>query len=160
MMNCPSYASVSVPFVSGANFREADFTSVAQSGWVFQLAETSAKPGNFDLCVYTGSPVAGVLVVERQDDLSSIQYLTNLGCTKYTLAEVLTVAVEKSGDQFIASEPRRGWYGYGDSEVEAIGSFASGLVEELESLTAREDRLNQHLRDELGQLRSVVIPRR
>ncbi len=154
-------ASVSVPFVvSGANVAAGKVTSVASSGWSFQQGETPRRSDPFDLSVYVGSPVSGVLIVEHPNDVNSIRYLTDLGCQNYRLAEVLTVAIEKSGDQFIAREPRRGWYGYGDSEERAIGSFASSLVEELEGLGAREDQLSQHLREELGQLRSVVIPQR
>jgi len=150
--------SFSLPFVvSGANVSEGSFTSVASSGWSFQQAETPAW-STFDF--YVGSPVSGTWIVEQLNDLDSIWYLTDLDSQNYRLGEVLTVAVEKSGDQFIASEPRRGWFGYGDSEDRAIGNFASGLVEELEGLSAREGQLSQHLREELAQLRSVVIPRR
>ncbi len=161
--NSSSRASFSLPFVvSGANVREANasegyFTSVASSGWSFQQAETPAW-STFDF--YVGSPVSGTWIVEQPNDLASLWYLTDLDSQDYRLGKVLTVTVQKSGDQFIASEPRRGWFGYGDSEGRAIGNFASGLVEELEGLSAREGQLSQHLRDELAQLRSVVIPRR
>ncbi len=152
------HISVSVPFVvSGANVRDGSFTSVASSGWSFQEAETPSGPPNFDF--YVGSPVSGTLIVEQPNDLNSICYLTDINC-QYRLAEVLAVAVEKQGDQFIASEQRRGWFGYGDSEERAIASFASSLVEELEGLSAREGQLSRHLEDELSQLRSVVVPRR
>ena len=144
----------SVPYVVAATRRE--FVSRASSGWLFQQAETSEDP---KITVQLGSPVSGILLLERENNFNSIRYLTDLACQKYRLAEVLTVAVEKSGDQFIASEPRRGWFGYGDSEERAVGSFASSLVEELEGLTAREGQLSEHLREELGQLQSVVISR-
>jgi hypothetical protein len=158
MANCRSRVSVSVPFVAGS--KGGSFTSVASSSWAFQQAETAVKSGTFYLCAYVGSPVAGVLVVKHRDDSKSIGYLTDLGNEKYGLAEVLTVAVEKSGDQFVATEPRRGWYGYGNTEEQAIGRFASSLVEELEVLTERENRLSAPLRDELAQLKQVVVPHR
>ena len=158
MANCRSRASVLVPFVAGT--KGGSFTSVASSSWAFQQAETAAKTGTFYLRAYVGCPVAGVLLVEHHNESKSIGYLTDLGNEKYKLAEVLTVAVEKAGDQFVATEPRRGWYGYGNTEEQAIGRFGSSLVEELEVLTERENRLSAPLRDELAQLRQVVVPHR
>lgn len=151
-------ASVAVPFVvSGASVRDARFVSVS-SGWLFQEAET---PAGSTLDFFVGSPVSGTLIVEQPNDVNSIFYLTSLDSQKYRLAGVLTVFVEKSGDQqYIASEPQRGWFGYGDTEEYAVGQFAAALVEELEILSEREDHLSVHLQSELAQLRQIVLPKR
>jgi len=160
-MNREAQPSVSLPFVVGASQAANNlFTAVASSDWAFQQTANSGDSGLFNLSVYIGSPVEGVLVIERPEAFKSVQYLTDLGSARYSLAEVLTVAVTKADGQFIASEPHRGWYGYGDSEDFAIGSFASSLVEELEGLSEREAQLSDRLRERLGQLRSVVIPKR
>ena len=155
--NYRTRASASVPYVAAATLGRGKFTSAASSDWLFQQAETSGAP-KITVCV--GSPVSGVLLVERENNLRSIQYLTDLGNEKYSLTDVLTVAVEKDGDQFVVTEPRRGWYGYGDSEEQAVARFASRIVEDLEVLTERQDRLSDSLLRELSQLKQAVVPRR
>src|SRR4029077_16811236 len=96
-----------------------------------------------------------LVVPSREPGLSSSRtmyipsgILRTFDSQNYRLGEVLTVAVERSGDQFIASELRRGGLRYGDSKDHAIGTVASGLVEELEVLSTREGQLSQHLREE------------
>jgi len=145
--------SHSIPFVV-SNAR-VEFASSASTDWSFLQAETPGLAVDF----YVSCPVSGTLIVEQPNNRTSICYLTSLDSPKYRLAEVLPVAIEKEDDQFIASEPRRGWYGYGESEALAIANFASGLVEELEGLTEQEGNLSPYLLDQLLQIRNVVIVR-
>lgn len=135
-----------------ASIGRADF--VGKSGWLFQQVES----GQFILM--TGCQATGYLVVESPTNVKSIQFLTDLGNERYTLADILTVAVEDDHGQYIATEPRHGWYGYGTSQDEAVKHFASALVEEYEVLSEREAQLSPSLRNDLAQLRKVVVPRR
>jgi hypothetical protein len=137
-----------------ASIGRADF--VGKSGWLFQQVES----GNFEFILMTGCQATGYLVVESPSNVKSIQFLTDLGSERYALADILTVAVEDDHGQYIATEPRHGWYGYGASQDEAVKHFASALVEEYEVLSEREDQLSPSLRNDLAQLRKVVVPRR
>jgi hypothetical protein len=155
-------APISVPFVASANIG-ASLTAVAETTWFFQQAQNSVGPsGNMDIALFVGSPVSGFLVLERENENKSIRYLTDLGNEKYSLAEVLTVAVEKDkeANEFVVSDPQRGWSGYGDTVPEAIRQFASRIVGDLEVLSAREGKLGDALSRELAQLRQVIKPQR
>jgi hypothetical protein len=149
----PTKMGAGVSYVM-ASVGKADF--VGKSGWLFQQVET----GKFEFVLMTGCQAAGYLLVESENNVKSIQFLTDLGNERYALADILTVAVEEDEGQFIATEPRRGWYGYGASQDEAVKHFTSALVEDFEVLSEREDRLSPSLRNDLAQLRKVVVPRR
>lgn len=153
---CPSQSRGKMPYVAAGN-SSATFLSKACSGWLFEQTETGGAP---QFILFTGCPVSGVLLVEDEKKFRSVQYLTDLGSENYSLGEILTVGIEKDGDQFIVIEPQRGWYGYGSSEVEAVGRFASSLVEEFEGLSKREQYLSEPMLRELAQLRKVVVPNR
>jgi hypothetical protein len=105
-----------------------------------------------------GCAVSGVLLVEFDNQLPSVRYLTDIGDVKYKLAEVLTVAVENVDNQFVALEPKHGWFGYGDSEEKALRQFSSSLVEQLEILKDRQNELSDSMRGELALLEELVIP--
>lgn len=154
--NC-SQAAVLSPVVSGVNIGTGKFYSVARSGWAFQTLDTTLGPEGFSLCVYAGNPVSSALIVENRNESKSVYYLSDLGDERYRLSEVLTVAVEESDKQFIAMEPRRDWFGYGQTPDEAIQNLSSAIVEELEVLSEREAQLGPSLHDALAQLRQVVI---
>jgi hypothetical protein len=148
--------SAPVPYVRVANLGHENFQSAASSDWLYQQADTAAPT----ITVQMGCPVSGILLVEAESQLPSVRYLTDIGDVKYRLAEVLTVAVENAENQFVAVEPKHGWFGYGESEEKALRQFSSALVEQLEILKERQDELSDSLRSELAQLSQLVVPSR
>jgi len=149
----------SVPYVRVANLGHDNFQSGASSNWRYQQADTAAQPQP-NITVYLGCPVSGILLVESENHLNSVRYLTDIGDVKYRLTEVLAVSVEKDDNQYIAVEPRHGWYGYGNSEDEALRRFSSAIVEQLEILEERKNELSDSMHGELAQLKQIVAPRR
>jgi hypothetical protein len=146
-----------VPYLRVANVKHENFQSVASSDWLYQQADTAALP---TMTVQMGCPVSGVLLVEAKNQLPSVRFLTDIGDVKYKLAEVLTVAIENADDQFVAVEPKNGWFGYGESEEKALRQFSCALVEQLEILRERQHELSDALHSELAQLQQLVIPAR
>jgi hypothetical protein len=147
-----------VPYVQvAAGWKDERFLSATSSNWVYQQADTQSAPS---VTVQMGCAVSGVVLVENGERFPSVRYLTDLGDVQYRLAEVLTVAVENTDDQFVVVEPKRGWFGYGDSEDKALCQFSASLVEQLQILSERQNELSDSLRGELAQLQQVVIPAR
>ena len=89
----------------------------------------------------------------------STQRVTDLATKRYRLSEPLTISVQKSGDQYVATDANHGWYGYGETKGDAIGRFASGIVERLEGLKEREGELGDSMHSELKLLERIVVHR-
>ena len=66
--------------------------------------------------------------------------------------------MEPDGSDYIVTLPGLDSFSYGNSLDEAALRFLNGLVEELESLSARKDRLGSHLQQQLGRLRQLIAP--
>ena len=68
------------------------------------------------------------------------------------------VKIERVDDKFITSELQLNVYGVGKTYAESITEYTSMLIDLFEELSASEDVLSRHLRQQLGILRSILVP--
>jgi hypothetical protein len=68
----------------------------------------------------------------------------------------LSVTIEKVGDEYVASEPRTGMYGEGDTQAQAIASLQRSLRDLRDTLRGREGHLAPDLVAELEYLDRIL----
>ena len=90
--------------------------------------------------------------------IPSFYYLIGNSARGWQIAQRLFVKVEQADGKFVTSQPRLNVYGVGKTYAESITDFTSMLVDLFEELSASEDVLSHHLRQQLEILRSILVP--
>jgi len=97
-------------------------------------------------------------LIENSAPIPSFCYLSGNSARGWQIAQPLFVKVEQTDGKFVTSQPRLNIYGVGKTYTESITDFTSMLVDLFEELSASEDVLSHHLRQQLEILRSILVP--
>ena len=89
----------------------------------------------------------------------SFYWLIGSSARGWRIAQPVQVQVERADGEFVVSEPRLNVYGVGETFAESMADFTSMLVDLFEELSASEDVLSSHLRQQLELLRTILAPR-
>lgn len=89
----------------------------------------------------------------------SIDYITSLPGSEYTLLRPIVVTVDYEEDYYIVSDDRFLRYAIGSTLAEARENYAHVLLDYYKDLCDAEERLAPHLAYDLQELRTMVGPR-
>ena len=105
------------------------------------------------------SPISNTTFSSPRLPDCSLYWLIGSSARGWRIAQPFQVQVERADGEFVVSEPRLNVYGVGETFTESMVDFTSMLVDLFEELSASEDVLSSHLRQQLELLRTILAPR-
>jgi hypothetical protein len=92
------------------------------------------------------------------DTTITVQRITDFGEEPYTLREAIPVAIESTGDDYVAGFVEGCVYASGDTEREAVENLASSILDTFETLTEDRDRLAPVAEKQFQVLSRIIVP--
>ena len=105
------------------------------------------------------SPASNTSLPDPQLPVLSLYWLIGNSARGWQIVQPLQINIERTDSEFIISESRLNVYGVGETFAESIADFTSMLVDLFEVLSASENVLSHHLRQQLQILRTILAPR-
>lgn len=105
------------------------------------------------------SPISNTSFSSPRLPNCSLYWLIGSSARGWKISRPVQVQVEQADGGFVMSEPRLNVYGVGETFAESVADFTSMLVDLYEELSASEDVLSSHLRQQLEVLSIVLAPR-